>query len=155
MAASGLKPKNAALDLRTTDFLQISKAAEPLARYTVAVVAVFVQTLLGIAGSSANRAISAAAPPLVATGERARRTLRTVRKYRTGRHVSNGVGAIASLALARTVVLVGPLVGAMLYEPIETAFFALGLQDMRLMLPALIVALGLLLQLYSHWGWLD
>ena len=54
-----------------------------------------------------------------------------------------------SFALARTVVLVGPLVGAMLYEPIETAFFALGLQDMRLMLPALIVALGLLLQLHG------
>ena len=31
VAASGLKPKNAALDLRTTDFLQLSKAAEPLA----------------------------------------------------------------------------------------------------------------------------
>ena len=131
------------------------RASELAMRYTLAVAAVLVSTLAGIGAAGARRVIGAAAPPLASANAHARRALHSLRKHRTGRHVSNGVGALASLALTRAVVVVGPLVGAMLYAPLEASFFAMGLQDIRFLVPAAAVLIGMLLRLYSHLGWLD
>ena len=83
------------------------------------------------------------------------RTLTALRQYRAGRHLSNGVGAIGAFAVARAAVLTGPLIGAMLYAPMEVAWVACGLGDLRVFVFAALLALAGLLQLYARLGFFD
>ena len=49
----------------------------------------------------------------------------------------------------------GPLVGGLIYGLLEGVWVVFGLEDLRILLVAALVALGALLRFYAYLGWLD
>lgn len=77
-----------------------------------------------------------------------------VRRYRYGRHLSNGTGALASLVASRAIVRGGPVVASMLASPLRLLYVVLGMDDMRMLFLMLLAMLGSVLRLYRWLGWL-
>ena len=103
--------------------------------------------LAAFAASGAERSVLVLRPYLHVLVNFAMGVLKLVRQHRAGRFLSNGAGAMGALAMVRTVVLTGPLLGAMLYGPMEYVWFALGLGDMRILLLGALIFLASLLHL--------
>lgn len=83
------------------------------------------------------------------------KVLRVMRRHPAGRHLSNSFGALASLMMARMVLVTGPLIGAMIWAPLEMVWVAAGLSDLRMLVAAMAVLVVALLRLYVALGWLD
>ena len=81
--------------------------------------------------------------------------IRRMRRSRAGWHASNGAGAIASLVVARGVILGGPIVGALIASPLQVLWFAAGLQDIRVFLLFMVCILALMLRCFASLGWLE
>ena len=113
------------------------------------------RALLKVADSSVRRAHGAISPYASAAAKHGLGALDVVRRYRVGRHVSNGAGAVLSLMLARMAVLGGPILGAMIYAPLEYGWFLVGLNDIRIFVPVGFAMLGALLRFYAYLGLLD
>ena len=111
--------------------------------------------LVGLLSALVQRSARALRPPLTAVVGVVLRVLKLVRRHRSGRHLSNGAGAVASMAIARSVGYRGPMLGALVYMPLEAAFVALNLTDLRYFVLALAVVLGALLRLYARLGFFD
>ena len=103
----------------------------------------------------AERSVRLVRPYLNALLQFAMGVLKLVRQHHAGRVLSNGAGAMGALAVARTIVLTGPLLGAMMYGPMEYVWIALGLTDMRILVIGLFVGLASLLRLYALLGFFD
>ena len=127
------------------------RAIDPLQRVAMAIPL----AILHVVAAAFRHLTKIVEPILTAAINRGTLSLRNMRRYRYGRYASNGVGAAASFVLGRAVVITGPYVGAMIYAPLEIAFFALGLQDLRMMLVFALFAMAGLLKLYSHLGFFD
>ena len=93
-------------------------------------------------------------PALRAAADACMRRVHLVRRYRYGRHLSNGTGALASLVASRAIVRGGPIVGSMLASPLRLLYVALGMDDMRMLFLMLLAMLGSVLRLYRWLGWL-
>ena len=111
--------------------------------------------LASLGASGTRRAYGAMRPYVVALTALMLRGLKAVRQYRVGRYLSNAGGAFGAAAMARTAVVTGPLLGAMMYELLEPIYFALGLGDMRFLLLAMAISLGCLLRFYAYLGFFD
>ena len=57
--------------------------------------------------------------------------------------------------LARMAVLGGPILGAMIYAPLEYGWVLVGLNDIRIFVPVGFAMLGALLRFYAYLGLLD
>ena len=111
--------------------------------------------LASLATSGAGRGMLALRPYLNALANFAMGVLKLVRQHRAGRYLSNSAGAMGALAMARTAVLTGPLLGAMMYGPMEYVWVALGLTDMRVLVLGALVFLAGLIHLYTLMGFFD
>ena len=81
--------------------------------------------------------------------------IRRMWRSRAGWHASNGAGAIASLVVARGVILGGPIVGELIASPLQVLWFAAGLQDIRVFLLFMVCILALMLRCFASLGWLE
>jgi hypothetical protein len=106
-------------------------------------------------GTASKRVFPLACEPLWRMMSSCMRTLRALRRHSTGRHVSNLVGCVATIASIRTVVFAGPILGAMLYAPLEAFWIMAGLTDLRVFIVACMLSMAGLLRLYAALGWLD
>ena len=93
-------------------------------------------------------------PALRAAADACLSRVHLVRRYRYGRHLSNGTGALASLVASRAIVRGGPVVASMLASPLRLLYVVLGMDDMRMLFLMLLAMLGSVLRLYRWLGWL-
>ncbi len=140
----------------------LAEALEALAVHLVGAASRYLDRVSRAAATATGLAIAYASawlgrtvlPTFQAAADAFMHRLHQVRRHRTGRTLSNGGGALASLAATRAIVLGGPIVGSMLAAPLRLLYVAMGLEDMRMLLLLLLVMLGGLLRLYRWAGWI-
>ena len=108
-----------------------------------------------VVGSTALRAANPLFLALHKVATQLLRLLHAMRRYRTGRHLSNSIGAFTSLVMVRTIVLMGPVLGAMIWSPLQMLWVAAGLTDLRIFVVALALLLLALIRFYMYIGWID
>ena len=85
---------------------------------------------------------------------RPRAVVRGARRYTIGRYATNLIGAALVAALASAVVVVGPIVGSVLFVPLERLWVNY-LCDMRIALCVSLLSFGAIIGLFNHLGWLE
>mmetsp|Transcript_69547 Transcript_69547/g.137923 ORF Transcript_69547/g.137923 Transcript_69547/m.137923 type:complete len:132 (-) Transcript_69547:254-649(-) len=78
-----------------------------------------------------------------------------IRQSSTGRHMSNGAGAVVSLVTARSIVFIGPRIGSILITPLRFLWVSFGTSDLRVLLLVLILTLLGILRFYKRMGLFD
>ena len=87
-------------------------------------------------------------------GPVSRAVVRGARRYAVGRYATNLIGAALVAALASAVVVVGPIVGSVLFVPLERLWVNY-LCDMRIALCVSLLSFGAIIGLFNHLGWLE
>ena len=87
-------------------------------------------------------------------GPVSRAVVRGARRYTVGRYATNVIGAALVAALASAVVVVGPIVGSVLFVPLERLWVNY-LCDMRIALCVSLLSFGAIVGLFNHLGWLE